>query len=246
MVKLYSIGEKYKEIIINDHLAVVNYYDELKGNQNLCSNYSLLLKAVHSFAFTLCILVDSVDSPDHSMPYLLQMKSSSIHMVESIAQYNYSSYILHQRIIIENLLRFIYYYHHEIEHISVQIDPSKYSKIRFLFEYLHSHPFLKLFKDPTMIKDAIGEIDNYYKSNSKEIHKSTIKEMKIIKSLQEITFPHDNIINEIKNVNKFLANMIFIMYAFKNEDYSSLPFEEKLYLLKKITRKRRRLVNKLI
>ncbi|MFH2111672.1 MAG: hypothetical protein ABIJ47_10495 [Candidatus Bathyarchaeota archaeon] len=191
-------------------------------------------------------MVDNAHSPIHSMPYLLQMKSSTIQMVASIAQFNHSSYKLHQRIVLENLLRYIYYYHHEIEHISVQIDPSKYNTIRHLFDYLYNHPFLKLFNNPDLIKNTIGNLDTYYKMISKEIHKSTIKEMSIITSLSEITFPHDKITEEIDVLIKMLDDIVFIMYCFNNSDYIALPFEEKIYLLKKISREKRRLVNKLV
>lgn len=244
MVNLYKIGYKNKTLSKQDFDDVVTYYSNYKLDLLNSPEYIRLMKTCHLYSYSLCIILNEIDSQPFVAPYLSQIKSSSIMLIDSLAQSNFLAYKLHQRILIENILRYIYYYHHEIEHIKVQIDPSKYGSMRYLLEYVKDHPFLLEYTNQQLIKNAIGILDSSYSSISKEIHKTTINEINLINCIHEISFPIDRCEKEIKFVNNLYENLIFLLCAFDNFVYRKLPIDEKYFVSILLSKEKRRLLNK--
>ncbi|MHA1410594.1 MAG: hypothetical protein ACTSQY_09880 [Candidatus Odinarchaeia archaeon] len=229
------LGERLKNVVKKDFENTIKYYKEYKINEGIFSEKNIpLLKIAHKFASSVRMFILKLDVPEHSFYYLEQISSDSIQMYFNMFFGNLRAVRLHQRSLIENLLRYIYYYDHYIEHLILQKEPSEYILIRNLFEYMKKHP---KFSDNLDICESIETLSSKYSEISKSVHVSTISDMEIINNLTSLNNPIKNINEEIKNLVIIIKNIIFILCFFHNDVFSSLTMDERPLISSYLTSK---------
>lgn len=237
------------KICKDDVKKIVEYYHNFQIDENNFEPpYVDLIKITHKFAYIISIFINEIQNDEnHALPYLIQIKSDSINMINSIAMGNMRNNEIYKRSIIENLLRYIFYYHHEIEHIKSQINESHIT-ISDLFLYLNTHPIYKTKnkKNNIQIKNEMKNLRYQYSKISKRIHNSNIKQMNFIDNIQSITKEQYNIHDEIDEINRLFKSVLFILFLFENEKYIKIKFVKKSILTSTLTSEQKRIVHKII
>jgi hypothetical protein len=203
----------------------------LKGN-----NLSLIREA-HRLAFAIAILFSKIPNRKPFVkPYFSQPLSDSIQMISAMALGNKRTAKLLERAVIEDLLRYIYYYHHEIEHKLLQLEPNKYETIKSLFEYAGTHPF---FRDDSELKASLSVLQSKYSELSKEIHVSTTSRMTIIKDIISVNKPVADA-DELNNLKTISQYVVFLLCHFHKDKYAKLSLDEKALLVQFLNKKQKR------
>lgn len=185
-----------------------------------------LLKQAHNVTFALHLFISKLTNiPEMSKPYLEQLKNSSIQILSNIQLGNKTALKLQERLLIENTFRYIYYRHHEIEHILLQLKPSKYINISELFRYVKNHPFFIEITDE--INNTVDTLNNKYSELSREIHTSTLQEMEIVNNVASLYDPIPNSQKEADNLKIIFQNILFVVGYFHRDKYATLSHDER-------------------
>ena len=239
------LGELLEEERKEDFRRLLEYYHSHRIAESVLEGDSLrLLEAAHRFAFVISLyLLKLEDIPYFANPYVFELKSDAIQMVASIAIGNKRAFKLFERAAIEDLLRYIYYSHHEIEHDLLQLEPSRYKSIKDLFEYARVHPFFR--RDP-LAAPSLEVLQSKYSELSREVHASTTSEMVIVNDLISLNRPIENLTFELENLRLISQNIIFMLVLFHREEYSSLSSDEKAAMTSFLSRRQKRALAQLI
>lgn len=239
------LGERLNDIIREDFEKTIEYYKEYKINENIFDDNNIhILKIAHKFAVALRMFILKInDAPEHALNYVSQISSDSIQMYFNMIFGNMRAVKLHQRSLIENLLRYIYYFDHYIEHLILQKEPSKYMLITDLFEYIKHHPMLSENKE---LCSSIDKLRSKYSEISKVVHVSTISDMEIIDNMILLNNPLKDIDSEINNIMIIIRNVLFILCYFHNNVFSSLSMDERPIISSYFTSKQTRILSGLI
>lgn len=189
------------------------------GNKNA-------LKLIHGFAFSLGLWLSKLDeSSDTGYPYLLELRSDSILLIQLVVFGNRRSFRLHERSLIENFLRYIYYHHHPIEHQLLQIDPKSDETIDNLMGWTKRHP---RFQTERLATDSCCAIlSSLYAEFSKSVHGATIKEMELVDAIESL---HNNSLipeQEKSKLRSLFESVTLLLGLFHKETLNQFDLNER-------------------
>jgi hypothetical protein len=207
-----------------DFQEVVKYYQSFKIADIFFEKENLtLLNGIHKLASGLNMLSLIKNVPEYARPYLLQLKSDAVQLISCAMVGTERGLKLLERSLIENVFRYIYYYHHQIEHNLLQTEPGSYKTFKELCEYSKKHPF---FKDNSTIGDSIAILHSKYSELSKTIHTATIGEMSVVEGIISLHKPLSNVNKEIDNFGTIAQNIMYLLVCFHSKDLTSFSFDE--------------------
>lgn len=240
------LGERLVKKRDEDFSDLINFYKKFEINEVFFKPKNIdLLKLSHSISFAFHLFISKLeDIPDSGKPYLQQMKSNSIQIISNISIGNKSALKLHERLLIENTFRYIYYIHHEIEHTLLQQKPSKYIIINELFSYVKNHPyFIEVQED---IGTSVDILNSKYSELSREIHTSTLKEMEVINNIKSLHNPITEPKKEMQCLILISQNTLFILGYFHRDKYVSLSHDERPIITSILTKSQVRTLSGMI
>lgn len=204
---------------------------------------SNLLEEAHKLAFGVGIFISKLkDVPEYAEPYLSQLRSDAIQLISSVMIGKERGFKLLERSIIESLLRYIYYFHHEIEHNLLQMEPSRYKTFKELFEYVKRHPF---FKDNSAVAHSIEILQSRYSELSRAVHTGTVFEMSLSNSITSINEPMSNLDEVLETLRTISQNVMFMLGCFHPQKYASLSLDEKRVVALLLTTHQKRILGRL-
>lgn len=239
------LGELLNAERKKDFQGVVNHYKSFKIADSLFEKENLiLLNETHKLAFGIRVFSSKFENiPEYAEPYLSQLKSDTIQLISSVMMGNERGFKLFERSIIENLLRYVYYFHHEVEHNLLQMEPSRHKTFKELFEYMKRHPF---FKHNSAVTRSIEILQSKYSELSQAVHTGTVFEMSTIDGVVSLNKPISNVNEEIENLRTVSQNVVFILGCFHRKEYTSLSLDEKRVIALLLTTQQKRELSKLI
>lgn len=228
-----------------DFQEVLKYYQSFKIINTFFEKENLaLLDEIHKLSFGLSVLSLRVGNvPVYAQPYLFQLKSDAIQLLSFAMTGSERGFRLLERSLIENVFRYIYYFHHEIEYTILQNDPSSYKNFKELCEYSSKHPF---FSGNASIEASIGLLHSKYSELSRAIHTGTVAEMGVVTGIISLHKPFSNVNKEIENFRLIAQNIMYLLSCFHNRDVASLSLDEKRIVTLLLTTQQKRLLCQLI
>lgn len=197
-------------------------------------------KRAHKAVYGLCLWShEFVQSPIHQRVFLEELRSDILQSIQMALIGFKKPVALLLRSAIEDLLRHIYYYDHQIEFEKLEKKPSSYVKIDDLWQYAKKHPRLeKLFEK----SKSVDLLENYYAVFSRFVHSTSTSHMNLTKSLSEIGFDGEFFKEYVEKVSDLAANIHFILFAFYQKALDSFSPPWKSFLLDMIPKTHRRLL----
>jgi hypothetical protein len=132
---------------------------------------------------------------------------------------------LYERASIEDLLRYVYYFDHRVEHILLQSYPKKFQSIDFMIDWFEEYPTLKSYKEA--ISENCGELTSRYAELSRTVHGTRISDHQIIESLKDFSNSQMDVTKELTIIKSVYGSILFLLSAFHINDYRQLQLDEK-------------------
>jgi len=240
-----NLGKSLEKEREADLAKVVDYYRSFKINNALLRNNNLfLVKEAHRLAFAIALLSSKLSTrKKFAKPYFSQLASDSIQVVSAMALGNVRAMKLLERAMIEDVLRYIYYSHHEIEHRLLQVEPNRYETVKALFEYALTHPF---FRGDLELKESFSALQSKYSELSREVHASVTSKMIIVKDITSANRPVAHAETELKALKTVAQHMVFALCYFHRDKYAKLSLDEKTVIAQLLNSKQKRELSNLI
>lgn len=193
------------------------------------ADMDIAFKRAHKAVYGLCIWShEFARSPIHQRVFLEELRSDILQSIHMALIGFKKPVALLLRSAIEDLLRHVYYYDHQIEFEKLERKPSSYVKINDLWQYAKKHPRLeKLFEK----SKSIDLLENDYAVFSRFVHSSSTSHMNLTKSLSEIGFYEEFFKDYTEKVSVLAGNTHFVLFAFYEKALESFNPPWKSFLL---------------
>lgn len=222
---MVRFGEKLNIERQKDFEETIKYYRAFRIEEQFFEKQNLtLMGQIHKLVGSLSIVSVIEGIPEYSMPYLAQLQSDSIQLINSAILGTERGFKLFERSLIENTLRYIYYSHHEIEHNLLQTNSSSYLNFRELCDYVKSHPFFK--ESKAEVEKSVGVLHSKYSELSRVVHAGTMKEMSLVRGIVSLHKPMANLDKEIDSFNIISQNIMYLLGLFHKDKVSLLDGDE--------------------
>lgn len=159
-------------------------------HKSIDASFQEKLKECHKLIYSFLVWDDNLqDRPDREKYFVSEIRSDGI-MSLPLALSGYNKASAHAlRSMIENVIRLVYYSHHEIEYrkmLHLQDNQNK-SQITFegLFDYLKTHPIIGKHVQHLSI---VTKLQNSYRKTSSYVHASAASHMGLVKTIDTLEF----------------------------------------------------------
>lgn len=199
-------------------------------------------KRAHKSVYSLCLWSHEFSSaPIHQKVFLDELRSDILQSFPMALLGFKKPAALLLRSAIEDLLRHIYYFDHEIEFERLEKSPSSYERMNDLWQYAKKHPRLeKLFEK----SKAIDLLENNYAVFSRFVHSTSICHMNLTKSLSEIGFDAEFFEDFGKKVLNLARNIHFVLFSFYRKSLVSFNPAWESFLLDILLKRHKELLLK--
>jgi hypothetical protein len=169
--------------------------------------------------------------------FISELVSDSIQTIVLCLNGYTKSVALLLRGIIENILRYIYYYDHPIEF--TWLESGHFLQIDALINYTKKHP--KFNEIPRML-DVLSEIKGQHKTISRYVHAQAVEHMQLTKSIEEINFKHDFFEWYINQLISLGSNVNLILSIFNREEFDNFIKNYQSLIVRRIEANDRKIV----
>jgi hypothetical protein len=197
-------------------------------------------KKAHKAVYGLCIWSHEFsESPIHQRVFLAELRSDALQSIYMALNGFKKPAALLLRSVIEDLLRHLYYYDHQIEFEKLEKTPSSFAKSNVLWQYAKEHPRLENLFEKSR---SIDLLENYHAVFSKFVHSTTTTHMNLTKSLDEIGFDKGFFIEYAGNISLLAENAHFVLLVFYQKTTGSFSPEWKSFIVNTISPTLRKLI----
>lgn len=174
---------------------------------------------IHRCVYTYALFEYCMRSKNCAANLLSEMKSDAFQVIPvCLMGYRKLSYLL-LRALIENSLRYVYYYHHEIEYANLDRFPKQYTTIKELSKYIQQHPHLR---GALKQYDFATELTDKYFELSRVVHGATIKNMQLARGLSTIVY-NESLVSEIADQLAGITKLVvFLICRFHRDRFTKL------------------------
>lgn len=199
------------------------------------------IRSMHNCAYAIALWNNNLKGPpSHKRVFLSEMRSDSIQVIPLGLMGYVRPATLLLRCVLENTLRHVFYYQHEVEFDFLVKNPSEYVTIRHLMDYLQK---IKPFRDTATARDLLISLySRQYKELSLDVHAHPLGHMQHKKVLSEISLNNDalsNLSTKMLNVTR-TANLTLCL--FHKERFSRFPPDANSAIRRLLTPSQRRLL----
>ncbi len=175
----------------------------------------------------------------HRRVFVQEIASDAFQILpQSLMGYNKTTLLL-VRSVIENVLRHVYYYDHEVEFEKLNEEADWYFAVRDLFPYVLGHP---KFRDYEKKYDAICRLKNLYHELSAHVHGMKAIHLEMRAGLRSIV-PDQATMQEHAALLKRCAEAAnFLLVVFHRKVFQPKPDEETAPVMSVIPSKARRVI----
>lgn len=175
--------------------------------------------------------------PQHAKYFLDEIASDSLQILPQALMGYRKPVDLMIRGIIENILRYIYFFHHPIEFQISNTEVRWFIKIDDLFNYTKNHPvFVKVQKK----FDAISRLRTLYDELSSFVHGRRVIHLEMRRALKDVTFNQSVFESQVKKMKYCAESTNFLLLNFHKDRVNRFQTEFKNIILGSIPLKARR------
>lgn len=237
------LGRRLIELQKKDLNKCIEHYRELEIDEDSIAGHNKdLLRRAHKIAFTIGLFVQKLSAvPPWASPYLNCLKSDTIQIISSIVLGNRRSLHLYERASIEDFLRYIYYFDHQIEHILLQNHPTKFQSIDSLIGWIKSYPSLVPYKK--LAAQSCNNLTSRYGELSRTVHGTTIADIEPSDNLKASHKPLESPLTEMRILKSIFRSIIFLLSLFHLEEFRALSLDEKVLVCQHLVKKEKQVLS---
>jgi len=187
-------------------------------------------KRIHRFTYSIMWWRFRFGSgPDNRKVFLYELASDALQVLpQALMGYRKTTMLL-MRGIIEDVIRYVYYYDHPIEFLRVNLEKNWYISIADHFTYLKNHPlYLKTEKK----FDAVGRLKNLHQEISLFVHGLRLTHMEMHLGLKKVKLSPSILKRQANFIQRVVESSNFILAVFHKTGLSKLhPDDQKVVLL---------------
>lgn len=192
-----------------------------------------IFRRIHSRTYAILLTHKKLKKSRHGCIFLDEILSDAIQILPLLLRgYNkVATYLL--RDILENCLKYVYYYDHKIELLWIESGEKYILTIDEFVQYLERHPLISNHFTPLKLKDKIKTL---YSNLSKVIHSSSSKHMQLIKYLEEVKYDQLCCQEYFSSFEQVTDIVVTVIILFNCERFNRLPIDERRLVLNSIGR----------
>lgn len=224
---LISCKEDFREIVafFKKTHNILNPFE--KGNVGS-------IKKIHETSYGFLVLKSKLKVKNHANIFLSEIQSDYLQLMPLILKGYEKLAMILLRDILENTLKYIYYYDHPIEYQLLEERNKNYIFFEELLRYVIEHPIIRPHVEKLIFTSRIKD---KYSELSKYVHSKDINYMHLIKYLKQIKFSKqfsENFIIELIEIHSIIVSLLII---FLNNKFSLLSIPDKRFILNSILKK---------
>ncbi|OFY68765.1 MAG: hypothetical protein A3G23_02945 [Bacteroidetes bacterium RIFCSPLOWO2_12_FULL_37_12] len=189
------------------------------------------IKKIHETTYAYLILKSKLNIKNNANIFLSEIQSDYLQLMPLLLKGYEKLVMILLRDILENTLKFIYYFHHPIEFSLLEEKSKNYIFFEDLIKYVCEHPSIK---SHTAELNLLNRIKPKYSELSKFVHSKDGNYMHFIKYLKQIKFNKEfseKFLIEFKEIHSLTISLLIL---FLNEKYSSFSIPYKRFILNSI------------
>jgi len=191
------------------------------------------IKKIHETAYGYLVLKSKLKINNHANIFLSEIQSDYLQLIPLVINGYEKLTMIVLRDILENTLKFIYYFHHPIEFILLEEKNKNYIFFEELIRYVCEHPNIKSHSDKLQL---INRVKTKYSELSKYVHSKDSNYMHLIKYLKQIKFDKQFTVKFLAELKEIHSTIITLLILFLNEKYSSLSIPDRRFILNSISK----------
>ena len=197
-----SRSSDFQEVL--DHFASVPLLPS-----PLPPSVSAIAKKVHESTYTLILWrFRLANLPGHAKPFIDEIGSDALQVLPQILLGYTRATKLLLRGVIENTLRFVYFYDHPVEFAIMNQQAKWYIGLDRLFEYIKAHPNYRISERSF---DAVNRLQSLYSELSASVHGRTVRDLESRSALQSIMLNLPAARKELKLVQRCAEAANFVL-----------------------------------
>lgn len=189
------------------------------------------VKKIHEKTYAYLILKSKLNVRNHANIFLSEIQSDYLQLIPLLLKGYDKLVMILLRDILENILKFIYYFHHPIEFTLLEEKSKNYIFFEELIKYVCEHPNIK---SHAVELNLLNRIKPKYSELSKYVHSKDVNYMHLIKYLKQIKFNKEfsrKFLNEFKEMHSITISLLIL---FLHEKYSVISIPNKRFILNSI------------
>lgn len=180
--------------------------------------------------------------PQHGRPFIEEIASDALQILpQALAGYVKTTHLL-TRGIIENTLRYLYFFDHPIEYQIMNSGKKWYVEPKELFEYATSHPDLA---DVEIKFGALGKLKSLYSDLSGSIHGRCVEDLEMRVALNKIVFDQKELDRHVGFVERCAEAVNFVLSTFHVDKVRAFQAEDRRIILRSISAPGRQILSTL-
>lgn len=180
--------------------------------------------------------------PKHGQPFIEEIASDALQILpQALAGYVKTAHLL-TRGIIENTLRYLYFYDHPIEYRIMNSGKKWYMETRELFEYATSHPDLAQLESKF---DALGKLKSLYSDLSGSIHGRCVVDLEMRVALNKIVFEQELMDRHVVFLERCAEAVNFLLSGFHLRQVRTFQVEDRRIIMRSISAPGRQILSNL-
>lgn len=199
----------------------------------------LQFKKMHSIIYSVLILNKRIRSKNNSNVFFDEILSDYIQIMPLLIKGYDKVCIYFLRDIIENCLKYIYYYDHPIEFSWLEIKDKYYIQVNDLLKYIDIHPRLEKYKKEFELS---GKMKDEYFDLSKYVHSRNRNYMHLWRCLDSIKFDNNFKTNYYERFIKVSNIVIVLIILFNIEKFKKIEIHEKRIILNSLNKTYKRYI----
>lgn len=219
----------------NDDFEEIKKYFEKTHNISIPfenKNVSAV-KKTHGTVYGYLILKSKLRVNNKANIFLSEMQSDYLQLMPLVLNGYEKLPMILLRDILENTLKFIYYYDHPVEFILLEDKNKNYIFVEDLVRYVCEHPKIKHHSEELQL---LSRSKTKYSELSKYIHSKDGNYMQLIKYLKQIKFSKifcAKFLIEFKQIHSIITTLLIL---FLNEKYSLLSIPDRRFILNSVSK----------
>ena len=189
-----------------------------------------IAKRIHKATYSLILWrFRLIRLPESGQPFIEEIASDALQVLPQILMGYSKTTKLLTRGIIENTLRYVYFYDHPVEFARMNRDTKWYLTMESLFDYAKIHPVF-LESEPRF--DAINRLSTLYSELSAGVHGRTVNDLEMRLALSRIKYLAGTAKKETALIEKCAEAANFVLAMFHREKMRTFQSEDKRIILR--------------
>lgn len=192
------------------------------------------IKKIHNSSFSFLLFKKRLKVANHADIYIAEMQSDYLQIIALVLKGYEKLAMILLRDILENTLKFIYYFHHPIEFAQLADRNKNYISFEDLNRYVNEHPEIKAHSEDLHL---LNRIKTKYSELSKYVHSKDSNYMQLVEYLKQIEFNKKFASEFITELNETHSIIMTLLILFFQEKYASLSIPDRRFIMNSISKK---------